>query len=1194
MFAAFDPAGEGRCDYMQVVLGLGRFVEGSLRQRLEFLFDAYDTDGSGRLELLELMQVILSGRAVSGPAGAGAGGASGAAGSFLGGASAGAGGGLDAMTFASELARMLDSDGDNVITREEFVSTLEKEPVLMECLGDSLTAQHYAAGPRFDIRMLQRIAMQYSHVPHAAMKRARERRRGSVDLSRALSVAGTDASPRTGAAAGDEEGAVTLLDRCMSQSQFQRLMSEVFDCPSDALPLAARVFRLFDADGGGSVDLRELYAGMLRATRGSLEERAEFFFQLFDEDGSGTLDMDEIKSLLLYAQSRKLAVTQDDARHVIRALDADGNGSVDLAEWVTAIRRSPSVLRSVSRVFGQTGLFPDEEEGGGVLRRGAAAVRPASAHSAAGAAAARERGSVRPCPRASVVLAAAEGLAGAPEALEALAAGGRDSVASSVVSARSSSDSGPSGDRAGSTGGVVPFAGRGGSEDERTDGASSPRPAAAGAAGAAAGPQAAAVGGAGRLAAGTRRPPTVRRAAGATAPPQHRQLRTPAPEIVDVSPRPRASGGSLQPPLRPKLALPLAAADDDAAALDDASRTPLSHPAASPIGQPWTPPAEGSRRAAGHAGGAFAGSAFAGSASLAARVPRLPLGASGGPAAWSPAHGRGATQSRAALARALSSGSATHRSTTSRRQLPGRFLTARGVPSEADGPSAASQRARQPGRSTSDPSEGDPSAAVSRRPPPASPPRRRSPSPQGQERPPRSPRTARAAPRARPAVLLTEASPRRKLAVAAAELEALRRIADSTKRDLSRARAQLQEELRAQAPAYQLAITPVLPPGMEGVLAPAFGSADARVLKSRRSAAVALPTVVLRQYSAALLTKIHARGGEGSPAAVLVRNARARLGRSHDESVDDVMSRVASITTAGLAGVDVSSAVLSVPESAAVARARRARAAARSRRLLAEAGSASLDPVRALQRGDGSASPRSGAGHSRAVSPRGAPAADAGGSRSRGGRGADAQASRRVLAGSGGGAERRARARWPARGATDDGAATREGSADAGQRMSLVREAMRDWPAELRGDSLEQQLQAAADRIQAGGDVDSLWAGKATSPRAGSFGFGDSGTSIVSGRADLAGRRAALLSRGSRKRVLERLWQQSSSSFGSFAALESEPDEVKTADEPVTSRRTSPEAPWSRDSSIGAVASRDLAGGHLSPVVRASASRRRV
>ncbi|KAA0169210.1 hypothetical protein FNF27_07029 [Cafeteria roenbergensis] len=561
VFAAFDPAGEGRCDYMQVVLGLGRFVEGSLRQRLEFLFDAYDTDGSGRLELLELMQVILSGRAVSGPAGAGAGGASGAAGSFLGGASAGAGGGLDAMTFASELARMLDSDGDNVITREEFVSTLEKEPVLMECLGDSLTAQHYAAGPRFDIRMLQRIAMQYSHVPHAAMKRARERRRGSVDLSRALSVAGTDASPRTGAAAGDEEGAVTLLDRCMSQSQFQRLMSEVFDCPSDALPLAARVFRLFDADGGGSVDLRELYAGMLRATRGSLEERAEFFFQLFDEDGSGTLDMDEIKSLLLYAQSRKLAVTQDDARHVIRALDADGNGSVDLAEWVAAIRRSPSVLRS--------------------------------------------------------------------------------------------------------------------------------------------------------------------------------------------------------------------------------------------------------------------------------------------------------------------------------------------------------------------------------------------------------------------------------------------------------------EELRAQAPAYQLAITPVLPPGMEGVLAPAFGSADARVLKSRRSAAVALPTVVLRQYSAALLTKIHARG-------------------------------------------------------------------------------------------------------------------------------------------------------------------------------------------ELRGDSLEQQLQAAADRIQAGGDVDSLWAGKATSPRAGSFGFGDSGTSIVSGRADLAGRRAALLSRGSRKRVLERLWQQSSSSFGSFAALESEPDEVKTADEPVTSRRTSPEAPWSRDSSIGAVASRDLAGGHLSPVVRASASRRRV
>lgn len=186
-------------------------------------------------------------------------------------------------------------------------------------------------------------------------------------------------------------------------------------------------------------------------------------------------------------------------------------------------------------------------------------------------------------------------------------------------------------------------------------------------------------------------------------------------------------------------------------------------------------------------------------------------------------------------------------------------------------------------------------------------------------------------------------------------------------------------------------------------------------------------------------------------------------------------------------------------------------------------------------------------------------------------------------------------AAWSAREAAGDNAVMRGGAADAGQRLSLVQEAMRDWPAELRGDSLEQQLQAAADTIQAGGDVDSLWAGKATSPRASTqsgAGFGASGASIVSGRADLAGRRAVLLSRGSRNRVLERLWQQSSSSFGSFAALEEEPDEVKAVDEP--SPRMSPGAPWSRGSGIRAAAAHDLASEPMSPVVRLSGSRRRL
>ncbi|MEF3691487.1 MAG: EF-hand domain-containing protein, partial [Candidatus Moraniibacteriota bacterium] len=51
-------------------------------------------------------------------------------------------------------------------------------------------------------------------------------------------------------------------------------------------PLAAQLFRVFDQDKNGMIDLEEFLAGAALLAGGSLEEKAEVTFRAFDTDGS--------------------------------------------------------------------------------------------------------------------------------------------------------------------------------------------------------------------------------------------------------------------------------------------------------------------------------------------------------------------------------------------------------------------------------------------------------------------------------------------------------------------------------------------------------------------------------------------------------------------------------------------------------------------------------------------------------------------------------------------------------------------------------------------------------------------------------------------------------------------------------------------------------------------------------------------
>lgn len=90
------------------------------------------------------------------------------------------------------------------------------------------------------------------------------------------------------ACASSPTGTVTL-------PQFRHVLAEA---GAGELP-AARIFALFDADGSGDVDVKELLVGLGQLRSSNPEHVLRFAFDAYDADGSGYLSREELLALLV-------------------------------------------------------------------------------------------------------------------------------------------------------------------------------------------------------------------------------------------------------------------------------------------------------------------------------------------------------------------------------------------------------------------------------------------------------------------------------------------------------------------------------------------------------------------------------------------------------------------------------------------------------------------------------------------------------------------------------------------------------------------------------------------------------------------------------------------------------------------------------------------------------------------------------
>jgi Ca2+-binding EF-hand superfamily protein len=152
-----------------------------------------------------------------------------------------------------------------------------------------------------------------------------------------------------------------LLDNCriliqqsnnqgyISYQNFEDIMSSLG--PGTDKSLVDRMFWVFDENGDGKIEPREIMVGLEMFRETSFKEKLEVFFNICDDDGSGDIDEEEFYNVL------KLCVNTVKERKMLReslhelfvAIDENGNGVLTKEEIIKAADASEAVKSIIEK-----------------------------------------------------------------------------------------------------------------------------------------------------------------------------------------------------------------------------------------------------------------------------------------------------------------------------------------------------------------------------------------------------------------------------------------------------------------------------------------------------------------------------------------------------------------------------------------------------------------------------------------------------------------------------------------------------------------------------------------------------------------------------------------------------------------------------------------------------------------------------
>lgn len=82
----------------------------------------------------------------------------------------------------------------------------------------------------------------------------------------------------------------------MDRSKFRDILYKQFELTEDIL--MDRVFKVFDEDNDGNLNMKEWVCGMSKFLRGTFKEQIDFCFKVYDLNGSGYITREAVQHML--------------------------------------------------------------------------------------------------------------------------------------------------------------------------------------------------------------------------------------------------------------------------------------------------------------------------------------------------------------------------------------------------------------------------------------------------------------------------------------------------------------------------------------------------------------------------------------------------------------------------------------------------------------------------------------------------------------------------------------------------------------------------------------------------------------------------------------------------------------------------------------------------------------------------------
>ncbi|XP_051046904.1 calaxin [Phodopus roborovskii] len=144
----------------------------------------------------------------------------------------------------------------------------------------------------------------------------------------------------------ERQGVIIGLDR----NAFRNILHVTFGMTDDMI--MDRVFRGFDKDNDGCVNVSEWIHGLSLFLRGTLEEKMKYCFEVFDLNGDGFISKEEMFHMLKNSLLKQPSEEDPDegikdlVEITLKKMDQDHDGKLSFSDYEKAVREETLLLEA--------------------------------------------------------------------------------------------------------------------------------------------------------------------------------------------------------------------------------------------------------------------------------------------------------------------------------------------------------------------------------------------------------------------------------------------------------------------------------------------------------------------------------------------------------------------------------------------------------------------------------------------------------------------------------------------------------------------------------------------------------------------------------------------------------------------------------------------------------------------------------